>query len=212
MDIIWYGRGCVALRSGVGTVVADPSIAIGSARLAALQPDIVTLSARRGAGEDLAALGGTPFVVDRPGEYEARGVFLIGIETVLSDRAGKDAQINTAYCIDVDDVTVCHLGRLNHPLNQSQVEALGDVHVLLLPIGQGDALSPAQAIEVVNQIEPSIVIPLYDPSQPTGSGGPMDRFLQEMGALEIEPRAMYRMADVTRLPEEPQVVLLTVAT
>ncbi|MCE7938978.1 lactamase [bacterium] len=208
MDIIWHGRGCVELRAGGAVVVTDPPAAIGGTRLASLKADIATLSAPPApAGADLP-VGGTPFVVTGPGEYEARGIFLIGVDTAVADTTGADAPRNTAYCIDLDDVTVCHLGRLGHRLTQSQVDALGVVHVLLVPIGHGgDALAPADALEVVNQIEPSIVVPLYDPAEPPGGGGPMDRFVLELGGVAIEPRAMLKV-DAARLPEEPQVVVL----
>lgn len=206
MEIIWHGRGCVELRAGGGVVVTDPAEAIGGARLANLKAEIATLSTPPAPTGAELPVGGTPFIVAGPGEYEARGVFLIGVDTAVADKPG--APRNTAYCLDLDDVTVCHLGHLGHRLTQSQLEALGVVHVLLVPIGPGDgALSPADALEVVNQIEPAIVIPLYDPAEPPGSGGPMDRFAKELGAVDLEPRAQLKV-DATRLPEEPQVVLL----
>lgn len=202
MEIHWHGRGCFELRAPAALVVTDPFAAAAGTRLAALQPDVVTLSHP---DIDAGALAGEPYVIRGPGEYEVHGIFVVGVESAGGEQAAAPGASNTIYCMDVDGVTVCHLGHLRHALSQSQVEALGNVDVLLLPVGGGQALGPMAAVDTVNQIEPAIVIPLQDTGDAVS--GPMEQFLREMGAADHAARPSLRV-DAQRLPEEPQVVLL----
>ena len=206
MEIHWHGRGCFELRAPAGVVVTDPFVSPAGTRLASLQADIVTLSL---AAADTGAIAGQPYVVRGPGEYEVHGIFVIGVESAEGEDARRPLAPNTMYCLDFDGLTVCHLGHLGHALTQSQVEALGNVDVLLLPVGGALALGPMAAVDIVNQIEPAIVIPLHDTGD-SGSG-PIEQFLKEMGAADHSPRASLRV-DAQRLPEEPQVVLLRPAS
>jgi hypothetical protein len=84
----------------------------------------------------------------RPGEYDVSGVALTGVQT----RAGD--QMNTVFCAYVDDVSVCHLGALSHPLTPEQIDAIGPVDVLVLTADHG-------AIDAVNALDPKVVVPLF---------------------------------------------------
>ena len=91
-----------------------------------------------------------PFRVVSPGEYEVRGVMVKGISVGTT----------TIYRIDVEGLSIAHLGNLAAPLSTEVQEKLGDVDVLLIPVGGHGALTAKQAGELIEQIEPRIVIPL----------------------------------------------------
>ena len=93
--------------------------------------------------------------------------------------------------------------------SQSQVEALGEVNILLLPVGGGNSLGAGQAAELVSLIEPNIVIPMHFKTEGLKlelEG--VERFLQEIGISDIAPLPSLRVTNGS-LPEETQIVLLT---
>lgn len=222
MEILWHGQGCFELRAAAGVVVTDPATALRPPPSAA-SADLVSSSERR-AGNGLAATGGgstvdgsaatgggarraRPFVVDRPGEYEAHGIFVISLDTYADEPGGAP---NLVCCFDFPGLTVCHLGHRCDKLSQAQVETLGIVHVLFIPIDTAEKHATSLAIDVVNLVDPAIVIPIYDPpGDPEGSPA-LAQFLKEMGATDLSPRGLLRV-DAGRLPEEPQVALLGLA-
>jgi L-ascorbate metabolism protein UlaG (beta-lactamase superfamily) len=134
------------------------------------------------------------------------GTLIEGVATFRDKQRGKELGKNTAFLIHLDDVSVCHLGALAHTLSSAQIEALKDADVLLVPVGGGTALDASAAAEVVSQLEPRIVIPMYygTPGQPLET---VERFCSELAVTDttVQPRLQ-----VTRssLPEETRVVLL----
>lgn len=203
MDIHWHGGSWVELKAPGCTVLAeagDP--APGGARLAGLEPDIHARS--QPPGEGARADG---FVVDGPGEYELRGVFVLAVRP--EPEAIRDAsQVpETIFCFEAEGVAVCHPGRSGRAITQAEVEALGQVDVLLLPLGLAPGAGIPEAVELVNRLDPAIVVPLYDPAA-EGEQGPLARFLHALGASD-PPERPYLRVDPSRLPEETQVVLLT---
>ena len=74
----------------------------------------------------LAGIKGEPFLVDGPGEFETRGVFVTGVWSFADDKNGAERGRNVIYLFHFDDLTVCHLGSLGHTLKARDVEALGD--------------------------------------------------------------------------------------
>jgi len=112
------------------------------------------------------------------------------------------------FSVEVDGVHICHLGDLGHLLTEEQLTELGPVDVLLVPIGGNFTLSPAEAAEVVSQVDPKIVIPMHfavDGGSSDLQGA--DRFVHEMGVGEPirQPKAVVHP---TSLPDETQFVML----
>ena len=109
----------------------------------------------------------------------------------------------------MDNIVLCHLGDLKHVPTQNQVEDMGNIDVLLVPVGGGkNALSAAEAAEVISLIEPYIVIPMhYRLPNLTVKLDPVDRFLKEMGITKAETVTSLKLTK-TGLPEETQVVMM----
>lgn len=209
MDIVWHGHACFRLRGRDTTVVTDPydrSLGFPPLRLTA---DVVTIShpdAHHGSLESVQAAGERLRRVDGPGEYEVAGALIEGVATYRDKQRGTTRGKNTAYVIHLDDLSVCHLGAIGHTLSSSQIEAMKDADILLVPVGGGGALDGAEAAEVVSQLEPRIVIPMYygTPAIPLES---VERFCKELAVTEaaVQPRLA-----ITRsgLSDETRVVLL----
>lgn len=168
--------------------------------------DIVTVSHDSPNHCFVGGLTGEPRTVEGPGEYEIAEVLIGGVATGAHPGVGPT---NTAYTLRFDDLAICHLGDLNGKLSDAQVEELGSIDVLLVPVGGGGALSATAAAEVVAQLEPSLVIPMHFSSEGKKIEGlePVDHFVREMGAKDFvsEPKV-----SVTRssLPSEVRVAVL----
>jgi L-ascorbate metabolism protein UlaG (beta-lactamase superfamily) len=209
MEITWYGHSCFRLRAKEGAVVTDPfdrSIGYSLPRTTA---DIVTISHNHPGHNNADAIKGDPHVINGPGEYEVKGIFVFGIPTFHDKRKGRDRGRNTVYLIEAENLSVCHLGDLGHMPNQAQVEELSQVDVLLIPVGGTSTLSPAVAVEVINLIEPRIVIPMhYRTPYVKMKLDPVDAFLKEMG-VKPDPQDSLKV-QAGSLPADTQVVLLGV--
>jgi L-ascorbate metabolism protein UlaG (beta-lactamase superfamily) len=108
----------------------------------------------------------------------------------------------------MEDIRVCHLGDLGHTPTPDQVEEMSGVGVLLVPVGGNTTIDGAAAAEVVSIIEPALVIPMHYGTEVTKNDlAPLDRFLKEMGAKELEPQPKLTVSR-SSLPHETQVVLL----
>lgn len=208
MQITWYGLSCFRLTErGMATVVTDPydEAVVGYEPLK-LRADIVSVSHDAPGHNNVTAVKGTTHTLTGPGEFEIGGVFITAVQTSGKKQDGNGK--NTLYVFDYDGVTVAHLGDLSRVLTQSEVEALGTVHVALVPVGGGGGLNPAKAAEVISLIEPGFVIPMhYKTPLDTLSLSPLSKFLQEMGLSDIEPLPSLKIT-ASSIPEETRVVVL----
>lgn len=208
MDITWYGHSCFRVAErGHASVVTDPFDDSLGYELPRLKADIVTISHPAPGHDNLSIVKGFEHAIDGPGEYEIGGVFIIGVATY--DQTRENPRRNVIYVFDYANLTVAHLGDLDHVPNQSMIDTLGQIDVALVPVGGGDSLSSSQAAEVISLLEPSIVIPMH--YQTDALSGleldPVDRFLKEMGVTVLEPEELLRVS-ASSLPEQTQVVLL----
>ena len=208
MEIDWFGHACFRLRGREGTVITDPygkEIGLSFARP---RGDIVTISHTHPGHSFDKGVKGDPKVIDGPGEYEVKNVFITGVPTSHDKKGGKDRGKNTVYVFDMDGLTICHLGDLGHVPTQPQAEAFGNVNVLLIPVGGVSTINASDAAEIVSMIEPQIVIPMhFEHSELAFKLEPATKFFKEMG---IKPPTAVPVLKVTKdsLPSETQVVLL----
>ncbi len=211
MEITWYGYSCFRLAErGMATVVTDPyEDRLAGFDSSKLNADIVTVSqGTRGnspGNRSLQGIIGTPYVVTGPGEYEIGGVFITGIQTGRQ-KEPETAQ-NTLYVFDFNALTVAHLGELDRPLTQAEIEAIGTVNIALVPIGSEHGLNAARAAEVISLLEPKIVIPMHYAVSGGLSLDSLSKFLKEMGLSEVAKQPSLKITSAT-LPEEMQVIVL----
>ena len=210
-DITWLGHAMFRLRGKDATIITDPFDRTLGLELPRPKADIVTISHDHPHHNAVATLKGEPHVLRGPGEYEIKGIFITGISTFADNKKGAERGRNTAYLIELDDLIICHLGSLGHVLTTKQVEALSDVHVLLVPVGGQTTLDAAKAAEVIAQIEPRIVIPMHfrTGAEQVEGEDTLEKFAREMGLKEWTPqeRLAVRASD---LPETTSVVVLDV--
>lgn len=169
MNIQYYGHSCfkVSLKpAGRGqeevTLFFDPFDKSIGLRPPQSQADLVLVSHQHNDHNNVEALKGEPRVIDLPGEYSVKGVNIIGIPSFHDTVQGQERGLNTIFLVDGEDIKLCHLGDLGTDLDEKQLEKIGTVNVLFVPIGGGGyTIDYKKAIETIKKIEPNIVIPMH---------------------------------------------------
>lgn len=197
--------------------MTDPYGMMAGWKLPALKADVVTVSHQH---EDhnhvlgVKAMGeGSPFVIDQAGEYEVGGITVFGYPTWHDSQQGSERGRNTIYSIYLDGVHVMHLGDLGHQLTQGMIEEMGDIDVLLVPVGGVFTIDPQGAVEVIASLEPDIVIPMHyrtpahDP-QAFGELATLEDFLQKYGKTAAPQEKLLVNSKSTDEEAETQLIVL----
>jgi len=174
--------------------------------------DIVTVSHPSRNHAFVEGVSGRAQVVNGPGEYEVADILIAGVATALEPGKGPK---NTAYVFRFDDATVCHLGDLASKLTNAEVEEIGNIDLLLLPVGGGSALDATAAAEVVAQLEPGLVVPMHyrsgealpDGEEQVSRLDTAEAFCREMGSTELSPEPKLTVTKSSG-PQELAIVLL----
>ena len=207
MEITWLGHSCFRIRSKEATIVTDPLGETDGAKNR-LQAEIVTVSHDHVGHNHVSAVAGDPLVIDGPGEYETKQVLILGLGSYHDATLGVDLGKNTIFLFEMEGITLCHLGDIGHVPSPSLVESLGNVDILLVPVGGVTTLNGAKAAETVSLIEPKIVVPMHYYAEDSRSDlETVDKFLKEIGVTEAQPQQRL-MVTRSALPQETQVILL----
>ncbi len=192
MHVSWLGQNCFKIEGKNATVIIDPL----ETKMPKVSADILVLP--RG-GKDRSFLKSDAFVVETPGEFEAKGIF------VRSLAAGEKGELITR--VDVDGIRLGHLGSLKK--SDETIEGfLENVDVLLVPTGGGDVLGPAEAAEVVSSIEPRIVIPMHFKTETEKSLQPVEKFAQAMGMSNGDKQSKVSITPKDLPNEETKLIIL----
>ena len=210
MEITWLGHSCFRLRGREAAIVTDPCAKSTGYSVGRPAADIVTVSHDHPGHNNVAAVAGSPLVVQGPGEFEIAGVLIMGIRTYHDDEKGERMGKNVAYVLELDDLRVCHLGDLGHVPTPEQVEELSGIDILLAPVGGNNTIGAAAAVETVSLLEPKLVLPMhYQTPAAKAQLDPLDRFLKEMGAPSaLEERQAKLSITKSTLPHETKVLVL----
>lgn len=208
MEIFPLGHAAFKLRGKSATVVTDPfdEKKVGIKFPKSLEADIVTVSHNHDDHNAVSAVGGSPFVITGPGEYEVKGVSVIGVSSFHDDQSGAQRGKNTMYRIEIDHVKIGHLGDVGHVLTSAQVDALDGIDVLLIPVGGVYTIDAQKAAQIVADIEPRIVIPMHYQSS-NAELAPVSAFLAAMNKGEVAPVSKL-VVSRDKLPAEMQIVVL----
>jgi hypothetical protein len=193
----------------MATVVTDPydHSSVGFEPLK-LRGEIVTISHDAPGHNFVKSVKGHSRVITGPGEFEIGGVFITAVQTNRKSKRSANEPRNTLYVFDYAGITVAHLGDLQRVPSQTEIESLGGVNVVLVPVGGGQSLNAAKAAEIVSLLEPGIVIPMhYQVPESKLKLDPLSRFLKEMGVGKIDPVPSLKITR-TSVPSEARVVVL----
>lgn len=209
MEIIYLGHSSFRIKGKTVTVVTDPYLAesTGLKFPKGIEANIVTLSHAHDDHNQASLIGGAPKVISGPGEYEIAGVSIFGTASHHDNKQGEERGANTIYTMTIDGVNVCHLGDLGHKLTDDQLDQIGNVDLLFVPVGGVYTIDAGEANEVVTEIEPKIVIPMhYKVEGLKYQLAPVEDFVKEIGIAPVGDNKFTIMSD--KIPEETQLVVL----
>ncbi len=185
MTITWFGHSCFRLEAKGSSILIDPFTKDIGLRPPKIKDDIVLVSHDHYDHNNLEGLNPEAFLINTPGEYEKQGIYIKGIMSYHDNSEGKERGLNTIYVVKGEELVLCHMGDFGQEkLTDAQVEAIGDVDVLMLPIGGKYTINYKEAVSLISQIEPKIVIPMHYKLKDLklDIDGP-DKFLKEAGIV-----------------------------
>lgn len=216
MEITYLGHSCFRLKGNLGTVITDPYDSYIGFSLPTASADIVTVSHDHKDHNNHKAVNGTtrrekPFIIDHPGEYEVGGISVFGVKTDHDAHGGVERGKNIVYTVLIDDLKICHLGDLGHELTQEQITEIGQIDVLLLPVGGALTINATQALKIAQALEPSYIVPMHfktpkHDASVFGDLASLEDFMKEYGTEIIPVPKLVISKD--RLPEETEMVVL----
>lgn len=213
MQIQWLGQACFKIQTKNSgqeiTIITDPYSDDLGLKPLKLQADIVTISHGHFDHNNIDAIKGETFVITTPGEYETKGVFIYGFKAYHDNKEGQDRGAVTIFKINTEDISIAHLSDLGHPLSDDLLDKLGNVDILLLPVGGDITIDAKRASEIVSAIEPRIVIPMhYKIPNLKIKLEPVENFLKESG-LPSETMEKLKIAKKDLPAEETKIIVLT---
>lgn len=205
MEIEYKGAHCITIKLSQVTIVTDPKLSLVGLK------DMVT--------NDMVEIATDPqfvvhskekILIDGPGEYEVSGISIKGVAAKrYIDEDGKKA---TIYQVNVSNTKIGILGHVSEDLSEDQLEQLGLIDVLIIPVGgSGYTLDAHGAAKLVGRIGPKVVIPVHYADkgiQYEVAQNELDLFLKEVGATQHETLDKFKLKTGASLPEILTVVEL----
>lgn len=210
MDINWLGHAAFSIQTKTASIVIDPfdeQIGLPWRKQAA---DILLVSHEHLDHNNQAGVD-AQFTAEGPGEYEVKEVAITGTQLFHDASKGEQRGRVTAYSIEADNITICHLSDLGHKLSGEQVEELPSVDILMIPVGGKYTIDGATAAEVVNQLEPQIVIPMHYQIPGLKLDEELDGFepfMKALGKETWETQSVLKVGNRDSLGGELKVVVL----
>lgn len=162
MRIKWLGHSCFKITSNDGIrILTDPFDDNVGYKLPSVETDIVTISHNHYDHNFIDCVKGKYEVVKKVGNFNVKDIPITGVHTYHDNEQGAKRGDNIVYIFQIDDVKVCHLGDLGHVLTKPQLDMIGKVDVVLIPVGGVFTINAEEAYEVINQLNPSIIIPMH---------------------------------------------------
>jgi L-ascorbate metabolism protein UlaG (beta-lactamase superfamily) len=165
MKIKWLGHACFLLTSDAGLrIVTDPYTPGGFGlqyRPPGEEADIVTVSHEHADHNNVGDVKGAPQIVRDAGVHQVKGIEIKGVSTSHDEMSGSQRGSNTVFCFTLDGVRVCHLGDLGHDLTVGSLAEIGEVDVLLIPVGGSFTIDADVASRVADRLAAKVVIPMH---------------------------------------------------
>lgn len=169
MNITWYGQSYFRLgfkeekrKKEKVSLAIDPFGKEVGLNPPSSDADIALITHEHFDHNNRALLKEDCFVIDSPGEYELKGVFIQGIVSYHDQEKGEERGGNTIYTMEAEGMRVCHMGDFGQKeLTSRQLEEMGNVDILMLPVGGVYTVDAQEAARIVSQVEPRVVIPMH---------------------------------------------------
>lgn len=213
MEIKYLGHSSFLIRTKTARIVTDPfDPKVVGLKLPKTEADIVTISHHHKDHDGgLTQIDGKPSVFDWPGQFEKNGVRIWGYRTSHDKVQGQERGENIMYKFEADGISVLHCGDLGMIPDNTFLDEVGDVDVLLVPVGGYYTIDSQEAIDLIKKAEPSIVVPMHYGSENVliKELAPLSDFLKKIGAESAVPLDKL-VVKPEELEEEMKVVVLNI--
>lgn len=199
-EIEYKGANCVVISTKKASIVADPKLSLVGLKDASVKDSIeLATEARFALNSEDARL-----VIEGPGEYGIADFDIRGIAAQRHLDAATEPKASTIYRIDTPEIRTALIGNIYEKLNEDQLEEIGIVDVLIIPVGgSGYTLDATGAATIVRQIDPKVVVPVHYDDAGLKYEVPqsdVDVFVKELGA-PVEEAPKLKLKNAGALPQ-----------
>ncbi|MDP3954647.1 MAG: MBL fold metallo-hydrolase [bacterium] len=212
MTITWYGHSCFRFESKGVSILVDPFSKEIGLRPPRMAKDNIIMATHEHSDHNNIGDQENALIIRGPGEYEKSGVQMEGVSSFHDEEEGKLRGLNTIYVIRTEDIKLCHLGDLGQTeLSEEQLDIIGDIDILLIPVGGKYTIDGKQAVKIVSQIDPKIVIPMHYKIKDlkVDVAGP-EQFLKEIGIKPEQVEGGYKINSKTLPVDETKLVMFKI--
>ena len=208
MVITYDGIEAIKITHGDLTVALNPVSKESKFKSTSFGSDIVMVSANHpdlNGVEQATRKDREPVVIDGPGEYEVKEVFIHGFpsKTVY----GGEEKINTLYVFEIDSIRIAYFGAISDKELSNEIkESLGDIDIVFVPIGDKEVLNPSDAYKMALKREPKLIIPIHFGE--VGDKNALKDFLKEAGDEKVKPADKLTIKRKDLVGREGDVVVL----
>lgn len=214
MEIVWKGHSFFLIsiqknKEEETKIAIDPFDESLGLPLKEEEADILLISHDHFDHNNKKIIKGDPFIIKAPGEYEFKDIYIEGIEGFHDNKKGKERGKVTIFTIEGEEIKICHLSDLGQKeLTDEQLERIGEIDILMIPVGGTFTISSKEAVNIISQIEPKIVIPMhYFLPKMKIKLEKLENFLKEIGLKEAEKLKVLKIKK-KNLPSETKVIIL----
>lgn len=211
MDIKYLGHSAFLIKTKTAKIVTDPfDPEMVGIKFPKTEADIVTISHNHKDHNQFKNVSGiagvNPLMIDMPGEFEKMGVRIFGFQSFHDKTQGSERGENIMYKFESEGISVLHCGDLGVIPEESFLETIGEVDILMIPVGGIYTIDAEEAVSLVKKIEPSIVIPMHYGS---GKLAPVSDFTKKFGLDNPvpQPKLVYKKEEIE---QEMKVVVLEI--
>lgn len=166
MEIKYLGHASFLIKTKTARVVTDPfDPEMVGLKYPKVEADIITVSHshkdHNAVSEVTPPQTGAPLIINMSGEFEKMGVRIFGFSSFHDDKKGEERGENILFKIEAEGISILHCGDLGYIPEDSFLDSIGDVDILMVPVGGFYTIDADKASELVKKIEPSIIVPMH---------------------------------------------------
>lgn len=162
MKITWIGHSSFLLEDSKGRkLLTDPYDETVGYNIFKGDVDVVTISHHHFDHDYTKMINKNAAIIDKVGLFYEKDISIKGLPSYHDKFKGAKRGENVIYIFEMDDLRICHLGDLGYILSQNEIDELGDIDVLLIPVGGNFTIDSKEAAELCSKIKAHIVIPMH---------------------------------------------------
>jgi L-ascorbate metabolism protein UlaG (beta-lactamase superfamily) len=214
MIIKYLGHASFQIKTKNATIITDPyDEKMVGLKFPKVEGDIVTMSHDHKDHNQAKNVKGEPLLIDWPGEFEKNDVRIFGYKAYHDQKKGEERGENILYKFEAEGISILHCGDLGEIPDQKLIDDMGDIDILMIPVGGFYTIDAEMAKEVCLRIEPSIIIPMHYKNSKLNKEIaenllPVDEFLKKIGTEKKDPLEELKVNKEELLEEESKVVVM----